>query len=691
MKKILLLLILSICQVFFAQQDCITSLAVCGSSDISYTPNGPGVQELPDGNCGTFTEQYSVWYKFTIATAGTLTFTITPLQSTSTDYDFYVWGPNVTCNNKGNTIRCNTSYTSGATGLNMTTTFPYAGSGTQNFGAWCKYMDVLPGETYFLLVNNYSANTTGFSLTWGGTATLLSPFTDPVLTPHPFIPPGTPNPNNPNEVSICSNPTIFDFSSLTPGILNGNSNFVVTYHTNQNDALSGNNPITTPQTVGTTTIYYYSIHYQDPTNPTNPVNSCRQTGNFKFKDNSITANDAILTMCNNNNSGIAVFNLTTANVYSGTGTKKYYPTLNDLNTGTNEITNPYTYSSSAGVVYVKITNPQGCSTIAKITLDFYPVVQVKNASISACFTEQNTSTGIFNLNNAHVTTQTNTTKRYFPSLTDALAGTNEIANPTTYIAPNGVVYVRVTDSQNCFSIAEITLVVFPPVKSKVLVDKIICMEDKTTLDAGPGFDGYQWSTGATTQIASNIGVGTYWVKLKTRDCYTTQTVKVYASENPVITGIDISNNTLTINVTGGTPDYQYSMDNIKWQSSNLFTNITRGNHKIYVKDSYNCKPVEISVVVPNLINVITPNEDGINDAIDYSALADKQNLVFTIFDRYGSKIHQADRLNGYKWNGTIAGKKVPTGTYWYTVTWNENDKKNTPFKYSGWIMVKNRE
>ena len=37
----------------------------------------------------------------------------------------------------------------------------------------------------------------------------------------------------------------------------------------------------------------------------------------------------------------------------------------------------------------------------------------------------------------------------------------------------------------------------------------------------------------------------------------------------------------------------------------------------------------------------------------------------------------------------IPGKKVITGTYWYTITWNENDKNNTETKYSGWVLVKN--
>lgn len=693
MKKYQILLLFLLSQIVLAQKDCNTAIAVCGNSDISYTPDGPGVQELPDGTCTVYTEKYSVWYKFTIATAGTLTFTITPLQTTATDYDFYVWGPNKTCANRGNTIRCNTSYTSGATGLNMATTFTSAGAGTPNAGAWCRYLDVLPGETYFLLVNNYSENTTGFSLTWDGTATLVSPFNSSTLSPNPFIPPGTPaaNPADPNEVIVCTNPTVFNFSTLTPGIINGNLNFKVNYHTSQNDALSGNNPILTPQTVNTTSTYYYSIQYQDPTNPDNPINSCKQFGRFKFKDGRISANDATVTMCNNNNASIAIFDLTTANVYTGPGTKQYYPTIQDLNAGTNQITNPSAYSSSTNIVYVLITSPFGCTATAKINLNFHPLVIVKDAELRSCFLEDNPSTALFNLNNAPVTTEPNITKKFYPSLTDALNGTNEYLTPASHIAPNGVAYVRVTNSKGCFSIAKITLTVLSPVRSKVLEDKIICIEDKTTLDAGPGFDGYLWSTGATTQSVSNVGVGTYWVKLKNGECFTKQAVKVYASEQPVISKIDISNTTITVGVIGGTPKYKYSMDNISWQDSNIFVKTLRGTHKIYIKDAYNCDPVVISIVVPNLINTITPNGDGVNDFIDYSALADKKNLTFSIFDRYGNRINETTAHTSYQWDGTFAGKKIPTGTYWYTMTWNENDKKNTPFAFSGWIVVKNRD
>jgi len=103
----------------------------------------------------------------------------------------------------------------------------------------------------------------------------------------------------------------------------------------------------------------------------------------------------------------------------------------------------------------------------------------------------------------------------------------------------------------------------PPVKSAVLKDKTICAEAKTSLDAGPGFVSYEWSTGETTQSINNVGVGVYWVKLQTGKCFTLQEVRVHPSLQPVVSGIEITNNNITVTasnillmvLTGRTPMY----------------------------------------------------------------------------------------------------------------------------------------
>lgn len=368
-------------------------------------------------------------------------------------------------------------------------------------------------------------------------------------------------------------------------------------------------------------------------------------------------------------------------------------------------TNPvYTFNSAgkgAGNYSIRFkVGPQGSSLntqcnavsqIAVVTINNPPTVN--DASIRECFIASNPSTASFNLTTANVTSETGVTRRYFPSLADATNGTNEImANLTSYISPTGVVYIRITGSNGCFSVAKVNLEIITPKTSPVLVDKTICIEETTTLDAGPGFNAYEWSTGATTQQIDNVNTGIYWVNLKSGNCITKQTVKVYPSPQPVIQSIEINNNTAIIHTTGGTPPYQFSIDNTPvWQNSNTFTNLTRGQHTFHVKDAYNCAPISVEVTVINLVNAITPNGDGKNDIIDYSALAYKNNLIFEIYDRYGNKVYKADKIRNFKWDGTFSGKKVPTATYWYTISWNENDKKATPIQYTGWITVKNRE
>lgn len=696
MKKYLLLFAFFITHILFAQQDCISAIPICRNADIALTPGGTGtVAEAGSGGCLSG-ESNSIWLSFSIETAGTLTFLITPTGpgANSIDYDFALYGPNHDCANvNAPPLRCSYaglgSPLAPLTGLNMTATDTTENASGDGF---VKYIDVLPGQVYYLLLNNFSPTIAPFSLTFGGTATLLTPFDNnsaQVYQPNPFLEPGI---NHDGEILICSNPAIFDFTTLSAEIINGNPNFIVKYYRTATDALDDISPIIGPIVVNTANTYHYAISYVDPTRPTSFLNQCREFGTITFLDKSFLLTPATLTSCSNNNTGTALYDLTSAAIGATPNLNlKYYPSMASLNAGTDEITIPYAYTSPVGSAFVKATNEFGCVTIVEIKLNFHPIVTVMEATLRACSIETNPSTGLFNLTTAVVTLDTGTTKKYYPSQTDAVNQTNEILNGSNYIAPNGVIYVRVMNATGCYNVAKVTLVVIPPVYSTVLIDKVICIEDKTTLDAGSGFDGYEWSTGATTQVISNVGVGTYWVKLKKGDCIATQKVKIYATEQPVISNIEITNNSISVNVLGGTPAYQYSIDNVNWQDSNVFTGLTRGDYTVYVKDSYDCNPMEVSIIVPNIINVITPNGDGVNDVINYSALRGKGNLIMNIYDRYGTKIHQADKSNNFTWDGKIGGKNVPTGTYWYSVTWNENNKNKTPIKFSGWVMVKNRE
>src|SRR5690606_20341171 len=156
-----------------------------------------------------------------------LTFVISP--TAAVDYDWAVFGPNVSCANIGTPIRCNAAGTYANTGLNMTNTNTVGAPGSNV--PFCKYMDVIAGETYYLFIDNWVGlgfnGVAPFSLTWGGTATLHDPFLNSTTAPNPFLPPGNVGANTaaPREINLCSNSLLFDFSTLSTSILNNNPNF----------------------------------------------------------------------------------------------------------------------------------------------------------------------------------------------------------------------------------------------------------------------------------------------------------------------------------------------------------------------------------------------------------------------------------------------------------------------------------
>ncbi|KQS94336.1 gliding motility-associated C-terminal domain-containing protein [Chryseobacterium sp. Leaf394] len=366
----------------------------------------------------------------------------------------------------------------------------------------------------------------------------------------------------------------------------------------------------------------------------------------------------------------------TATVNTATGVITYVPTAGYLGPDT--------------IVYQFCGNAAEFVDCEKITLNLTLVPFVVNdKTLTSC---QYTDKASFDLTTANVIDYTGVTKTYYPTLNDLNTNQNVITDPTAYLSAGGFVYVKVTTPEGCKANAKITLIAIPIKKSAQLVDKVICIDGRTDLDAGPGYSSYLWNTGATTSSILGVPVGEYWVKLENNGCFVQQFVRVIKAQEPVITSIDINNTTATVNVSGGKAPYKYAVDGAAaWQDSNVFTGLSRGQHTFYVKDSYNCAPVAVEVTVPNLINAITPNGDNVNDFIDYSALKYKENLSFVIYDRYGNKIFTGDKFNNYKWDGKFFEKGVVTGTYWYHINWNEPNTQKTPIKYTGWILVKNRE
>lgn len=81
-----------------------------------------------------------------------------------------------------------------------------------------------------------------------------------------------------------------------------------------------------------------------------------------------------------------------------------------------------------------------------------------------------------------------------------------------------------------------------------------------------------------------------------------------------------------------------------------------------------------------IFNLITPNEDNVNDKFFVPCLETGEILdnEVTIFNQYGDQVfHAKPYLND--WKGTYNGQDLPTGTYFYVVKFNGNSKPKTGF------------
>ena len=84
-------------------------------------------------------------------------------------------------------------------------------------------------------------------------------------------------------------------------------------------------------------------------------------------------------------------------------------------------------------------------------------------------------------------------------------------------------------------------------------------------------------------------------------------------ESVTVEGID-PNNSITINVSGD-GIYEYALDDINgfYQESNVFYQVSKGFHTVYVRDTNGCSISEKTISILGFPKFFTPNNDGNND------------------------------------------------------------------------------
>lgn len=329
-----------------------------------------------------------------------------------------------------------------------------------------------------------------------------------------------------------------------------------------------------------------------------------------------------------------------------------------------------------------------------VTISLINTLNATNYSETIC-DNLNDNVEIKNLTsyNSNLISSTGNIFNYYNSYNDALNQNGQINNFANYnlVLGTNTFYVRIDSPNTCFQIVTLTLeLVSKPI---IPINDIspICEGSSITLNGGNIYDSYTWSTGETSQIITITQPGNYSVIVTenhgTTTCTSTKNFTVTNSNIATIQEIissDWTNNNNTISVllhNNSQGDYEYSLNGIDFQESNIFNNLEAGEYTVFVRDKNGCGMVSEELYLLMYPKFFTPNGDGYNDFWKIKFSENEPNLTIKIFDRYGKFLKQLG-TNSIGWDGKYLGKDAPSSDYWFVVT-RENGKE-----YKGHFSLK---
>lgn len=368
------------------------------------------------------------------------------------------------------------------------------------------------------------------------------------------------------------------------------------------------------------------------------------------------------------------------------------PTLNDIVvSGTN--INWYSANTSTtvlpsntvlvdGTTYYATQTVNGCESVNRfpITISLIYSLNAINYDAFLCDIGNDGSQLLdLSLYNDEIASLAGNAFSYYSTFNGAenLINTEQLA--TNHLVPLGqsTVYVRIDNVNGCHQIVELelTLVSIPII---TMPDEFaFCEGSSVTISAPSGFDLNIWSTNVNAPSITVNQAGNYWLMVGNSygnaTCTSTKNFTVVLSNAPTITSIDTvdwtdTENSITVN-TIGLGDYEYSVDGINFQNSNIFNGLPNGAYSVIVRDKNGCGRDTKQVFLLNYPKFFTPNGDGNNDGWSIKFSQFEPNFEVQIFDRYGKLLRVMK--NNEAWDGNYNGRQLPSDDYWFTVTRND--------------------
>ncbi len=376
--------------------DCSGAIKVCGDGALSTNANGVGIQEISGLNSCSSQENNSIWLEIEITKSGTLGFDLIPTRSDiNVDYDFFIFGPNAACGNLDFAIRCSTTnplaagLTNNHTGMRDTELDTSEGPGSLGDG-YVKSLDVLPGETYFIVIDR-PIGSSPFNLNWTGSSTIGS---------FPF--PEGPDVNSASDIEKCNASGIESFDVFTTQQEITTQNQTSTsYHEDLANAIDNSNPITGLYTSSTPrkTIYARVV---------NDLTGCYKIVDFDLiiNDGPIIAPNYDLQLCDldfNGEENVQLLTLNNAILNGMPNTDfniNYFENIIDARNKLDPLPNNITTPGQQIFARVEELNNEQCYNISEINLILSAPPQIEDFNIAQAQINANSNTITLNFANS---------------------------------------------------------------------------------------------------------------------------------------------------------------------------------------------------------------------------------------------------------------------------------------------------
>jgi gliding motility-associated-like protein len=276
---------------------------------------------------------------------------------------------------------------------------------------------------------------------------------------------------------------------------------------------------------------------------------------------------------------------------------------------------------STGTYAVFVTDINGCNTTLNV-----PVIRTGNLGVG--YTSINSACS--GINNGSITILPPSI--YTPIQYSLNGAPPQASNIFTGLAA-GTYNINVTDAIGCTGSTTITITQGTGVTATIATTPTSCSGINngtiTVTPAGGNFP-YQYSLNGGPLQSSNVfnglASGNYTIKVvDVNGCNSTYPVTINPgiALNAIVSKTNVSCNgaadgTITVNVLTGTPPYQYSLDNIAWFTSNIFTGLTAGTYTVYYRDNNACTNSQtVTINQPTALNASATTQPvscyGFND------------------------------------------------------------------------------